>query len=130
MLRRAGDAPLNLILSEEFVALPPPKSDVATVISRLLYRVSALTIKEGALTLHVLNSLSSPAPLLDSLTSVPIRTFSPGVTLLFPTLASALEATSAAFIDWAKSQKLHPIWLCVDGQMEHGVDSVVPLRTS
>lgn len=31
---------------------------------------------------------------------------------------SALEATAAAFIDWAKSQKLRPIWLCVDGQME------------
>jgi len=31
---------------------------------------------------------------------------------------AALEATCAAFIDWAKSQKLRPIWLCVDGQME------------
>jgi hypothetical protein len=31
---------------------------------------------------------------------------------------SALEATAAAFIDWAKSQKLRPIWLCVDGRME------------
>ncbi|KAI9465754.1 hypothetical protein BJY52DRAFT_1242365 [Lactarius psammicola] len=31
---------------------------------------------------------------------------------------SALEATCAAFIDWARSQKLRPIWLCVDGQME------------
>ncbi|KAI9513222.1 hypothetical protein F5148DRAFT_1145533 [Russula earlei] len=31
---------------------------------------------------------------------------------------SALEATCAAFIDWAKTQKLHPIWLCVDSQME------------
>jgi len=31
---------------------------------------------------------------------------------------AALEPTCAAFIDWAKSQKLRPIWLCVDGQME------------
>lgn len=31
---------------------------------------------------------------------------------------AALEATCAAFIDWAKSQKLRPIWLCVDSQME------------
>ncbi|KAH9060614.1 hypothetical protein EDB87DRAFT_1615589 [Lactarius vividus] len=31
---------------------------------------------------------------------------------------AALEATCAAFIGWAKSQKLRPIWLCVDGQME------------
>jgi len=31
---------------------------------------------------------------------------------------SALEATCAAFIEWARSQKLRPIWLCVDGQME------------
>jgi hypothetical protein len=31
---------------------------------------------------------------------------------------AALEATAAAFIDWARSQKLRPIWLCVDGQME------------
>ena len=31
---------------------------------------------------------------------------------------SALEATCAAFIEWARSQKLRPIWLCVDGEME------------
>ncbi|KAH9979739.1 hypothetical protein BJV74DRAFT_857584 [Russula compacta] len=31
---------------------------------------------------------------------------------------AALPATCAAFIDWAKSQKLRPIWLCVDGQVE------------
>ncbi|KAI0261608.1 hypothetical protein BC834DRAFT_829858 [Gloeopeniophorella convolvens] len=31
---------------------------------------------------------------------------------------AALEATCAAFIDWAKSQKLRVIWLCVDGKME------------
>jgi hypothetical protein len=31
---------------------------------------------------------------------------------------AALEATCAAFIDWARSEKLRPIWLCVDGQME------------
>ncbi|KAH9989650.1 hypothetical protein BJV77DRAFT_1061190 [Russula vinacea] len=31
---------------------------------------------------------------------------------------AALEATCAAFIEWAKSQKLRPIWLCVDGRME------------
>lgn len=67
MLRRAGDAPLELTLSEEFVPFPPSKSDVATVISRLLYRASALTIEEGAFTLAVLDSLALPAPLLDSL---------------------------------------------------------------
>ena len=31
---------------------------------------------------------------------------------------AALEATCAAFIDWAKSQKLRAIWLCVDSKME------------
>ena len=31
---------------------------------------------------------------------------------------AALEATCAAFVDWAKSQNLRAIWLCVDGQME------------
>ncbi|KAH9973786.1 hypothetical protein BGW80DRAFT_1437127 [Lactifluus volemus] len=31
---------------------------------------------------------------------------------------AALEATCAAFIDWAKSQNLRAIWLCVDDQME------------
>lgn len=31
---------------------------------------------------------------------------------------AALEATCAAFIDWARSQKLRPIWLCVNGEME------------
>jgi hypothetical protein len=31
---------------------------------------------------------------------------------------AALETTCAAFIDWARSQKLHPIWLCVNGEME------------
>jgi len=31
---------------------------------------------------------------------------------------AALEATCTAFIEWARSQKLRPIWLCVDGQME------------
>ncbi|KAI9510595.1 hypothetical protein F5148DRAFT_1281796 [Russula earlei] len=31
---------------------------------------------------------------------------------------AALEATCAAFINWDKSQKLHPIWLCVDSQVE------------
>ena len=31
---------------------------------------------------------------------------------------AALPATCAAFIDWARSQKLRPIWLCVDGQVE------------
>ena len=67
MLRRAGDAPLKLTFSEEFVPFPPSQSDAATVISRLLYRVSALTVEEGALTLRVLDSLASPAPLLDSL---------------------------------------------------------------
>lgn len=67
MLRRAGDAPLELTLSEEFVPFPPHKSDAATVISRLLHRVCALTIGEGALTSSTLNSLASPAPLLNTL---------------------------------------------------------------
>ena len=67
MLRRAGDAPLELTLSDEFVPFPPSKSDAATVISQLLHRASALTIEEGALSLSVLNSLASPAPLLDTL---------------------------------------------------------------
>ncbi|KAF8264956.1 hypothetical protein EI94DRAFT_404355 [Lactarius quietus] len=67
MLRRAGDAPLELTLSEEFVPFPPSKNDAATVISQLLHRVSALTIEEGALSLPVLNSLELPAPLLDTL---------------------------------------------------------------
>ena len=31
---------------------------------------------------------------------------------------AALEATCTAFVEWARSQKLRPIWLCVDGQME------------
>jgi hypothetical protein len=31
---------------------------------------------------------------------------------------AALRPTAAAFIGWARSQKLRPIWLCVDGQME------------
>jgi hypothetical protein len=65
MLRRAGDAPLELTLSEEFVPFPPSENDVATVISQLLHRVSALTIEEGAL--PALNSLVSPAPLLETL---------------------------------------------------------------
>lgn len=67
LLRRAGDAPLELILSEVFVPFPPSRSDAATIISRLLHRVSALTIEEGAFTLPVLDTLASPAPLLDSL---------------------------------------------------------------
>ena len=36
---------------------------------------------------------------------------------------AALEATCAAFIDWATSQKLRPIWLCVDGRMEQVLGS-------
>ncbi|KAH8988617.1 hypothetical protein EDB92DRAFT_1947979 [Lactarius akahatsu] len=67
MLRRAGDAPLELTLSEQFVPFPPSKCDAPTVISQLLHRVSALTIKERAFTLPVLDSLTSPAPLLDTL---------------------------------------------------------------
>jgi len=31
---------------------------------------------------------------------------------------AALEATCTAFVEWAKSQKLRAVWLCVDGQME------------
>jgi hypothetical protein len=34
---------------------------------------------------------------------------------------AALEATCAAFIDWARSQKLRPIWLCVNGEMEQAL---------
>jgi hypothetical protein len=67
MLRRAGNAPLELILSEEFVPFPPSKSDAASVISQLLHRLSALIIEEGALSSPVLNSLVSPAPLLETL---------------------------------------------------------------
>ncbi|KAH9173443.1 hypothetical protein EDB89DRAFT_730392 [Lactarius sanguifluus] len=67
MLRRAGDAPLELTLSEQFVPFPPSKGDAPTVISQLLHRVSALTIEERAVTLPVLDSLTSPAPLLDTL---------------------------------------------------------------
>ncbi|KAI9447800.1 hypothetical protein H4582DRAFT_1896487 [Lactarius indigo] len=67
MLRRAGDAPLELTLSEEVVPFPPSNSDAATVISQLFHRVSALTIKERAFTPPVLDSLASPAPLLDTL---------------------------------------------------------------
>ena len=37
---------------------------------------------------------------------------------------AALEATCAAFIEWARSQKLRPIWLCVDGQMERVLGGV------
>jgi len=37
---------------------------------------------------------------------------------------AALEATCAAFIEWARSQKLRPIWLCVDGQMEQVLGGV------
>lgn len=67
MLRRADHAPLELTLSEEFVPFPPSKSDAATVISQLLHRASTLTIEERALSSSVLNSLASPAPLLDTL---------------------------------------------------------------
>ena len=67
MLRRAGDAPLELTLSDEIVPFPPSKSDAATVISQLLHRVRSLTIEEGALTASVLACLTSPAPLLDTL---------------------------------------------------------------
>ncbi|KAA1471688.1 hypothetical protein DENSPDRAFT_799830 [Dentipellis sp. KUC8613] len=31
---------------------------------------------------------------------------------------SALEPTAEQFVEWAKSQKLRPIWLCVDADME------------
>ena len=37
---------------------------------------------------------------------------------------AALEATSVAFIEWARSQKLRPIWLCVDSQMEQVLGGV------
>jgi hypothetical protein len=37
---------------------------------------------------------------------------------------AAFEATCAAFIEWARSQKLRPIWLCVDGQMEQVLGGV------
>ncbi len=70
MLCRAGDAPLELTLSEEFVSFPPSKSDAATVISQLLHRVSALTIDEGAFTPLILDSLTLPAPLLGSLSII------------------------------------------------------------
>jgi hypothetical protein len=34
---------------------------------------------------------------------------------------AALEATCAAFIDWARSQNLRPVWLCVNGDMEQAL---------
>jgi hypothetical protein len=67
MLRRAGDAPLNLTFSEEIIPFPPSKDDSATVISKLLHRVSTLTIGEGAFTIAVLKTLTQPAPLMSSL---------------------------------------------------------------
>ncbi|KAI0248723.1 hypothetical protein BJV78DRAFT_1233838 [Lactifluus subvellereus] len=67
MLCRAGSAPLNLTFSEEFVPFPPSKDDAATVISKLLHRVSTLIVKEGAFKPAVLDALTLPAPLVSSL---------------------------------------------------------------
>jgi hypothetical protein len=68
MLRRAGDAPLNLTFSEATVPFPPYKESAAEIISQLLPRVSSLTIEEGAYSRAVLESLTVPAPLMSSLT--------------------------------------------------------------
>ncbi len=70
MLRRAGDAPLPLSLtfSAEVVPFPPSQESAADIISRLLPRVSSLTIEEDACTCAVLESLTLPAPLMSSLT--------------------------------------------------------------
>ncbi|KAH9960517.1 hypothetical protein BC827DRAFT_1360324 [Russula dissimulans] len=68
MLRRAGDAPLDLKLSEAVVPFPPSEDRAECVIPLLLSRASALTIEEGACTHVVLNTLTRPAPLLSSLT--------------------------------------------------------------
>lgn len=68
MLRRAGDAPLNLTFSEATVPFPPSKECAAEIISQLLPRVSSLTIEEGAYSRAVLESLTVPAPLMSSLT--------------------------------------------------------------
>ena len=68
MLRRARGVPLSLTFSEELVPFPPSEDNAANVISQLLHRVSALTIEEGACTRAVLDTLTSPAPLMVSLT--------------------------------------------------------------
>ena len=68
MLRRAGDSPLNLSFSQGIVPFLPPKVDAADIISRLLPRVSGLTIDGEACTPTVLESLTLPAPLISSLT--------------------------------------------------------------
>jgi hypothetical protein len=68
MLRRAGDAPLNLTFSQQVVPFPPSKECAGEIISRLLPRVSSLTIEEGAYDSAVLESLTVPAPLMSSLT--------------------------------------------------------------
>ncbi|KAI0291698.1 hypothetical protein BC826DRAFT_469833 [Russula brevipes] len=67
MLRRAGDAPLSLTLSEQVVPFPPSNADAAEVIRQLLHRVSTLVIEEGACTPAVLDTLTLPAPLMTSL---------------------------------------------------------------
>jgi len=68
MLRRAGDSPLNLTLSQEIVPFLPFKVDAADVISQLLPRVASLTIGDGACTPIILETLTRPAPLISSLT--------------------------------------------------------------
>jgi hypothetical protein len=68
MLRRAGDAPLDLAFSEETVPFPPSEECVAELIPRLLSRANSLTIEEGACSRAVLESLTLPAPLMSSLT--------------------------------------------------------------
>lgn len=68
MLRRAGGAPLKLTFSEQVVPYPPSEDDIANIIPQLLHRVSTLTIEENACTSAVLDTLTSPAPLLHSLT--------------------------------------------------------------
>jgi hypothetical protein len=37
---------------------------------------------------------------------------------------AALEATCTAFVEWARAQKLRPIWLCVDSRMEQVLGGV------
>ena len=68
VLRRAGGAPLELTFSEEVIPYPPSEDNVANIIPQLLRRVSTLTIEGRACTGAVLDTLTSHAPLMRTLT--------------------------------------------------------------
>ncbi|KAI9513163.1 hypothetical protein F5148DRAFT_277455 [Russula earlei] len=68
LLRRAGDAPLNLTFSDYIVPFPPSVANAAKIISQLLHRVNTLNIGEAACTSAVLDALMQPGPLMNSLT--------------------------------------------------------------